>query len=359
MPRAKFTKQKDGRYRTSVFTGKYTDDGYPIKKYLSARTIKELEEKVMKTQQDLKEEMNIFDESITFGRYAQKWFTTYKSIASIRTQNMYESCINKNLIGLFELRLADISTTTLQILINDKSEHPRTCEIMELTLKQIFKSAIRDKLLRDNPAENLTLPRHIPIKKRALTPSEKEAVKNADLNPRQRAFVSLLQGTGMRPGEIYALTWSDIDFTNEIINVNKALTFDGDRAVVVLPKTNDSVRVIQAPHFVFDKLQEYKKECEQLIIFHGANGKYRGKNRYAEEWAAIRRLIGKALNGDCEITPYYFRHNFCTELYYSGISLLEAQRLMGHSSAKMIMEIYSHLDAEREDTRGKLNAINF
>ncbi len=46
-------------------------------------------------------------------------------------------------------------------------------------------------------------------------------------------------------------------------------------------------------------------------------------------------------------------------LYYAAISPKEAQRLLGHTSYKMIMDVYAHLDAKKEDTAAKLNAINF
>lgn len=58
------------------------------------------------------------------------------------------------------------------------------------------------------------------------------------------------------------------------------------------------------------------------------------------------------------LTPYVFRHNYCTELYYSDISLKEAQRLMGHSDYNMIMKVYSHLDEKKENTKNKLERLS-
>ena len=92
-------------------------------------------------------------------------------------------------------------------------------------------------------------------------------------------------------------------------------------------------------------------------------GTYKGGNiartTSKRTWARIKRKIEKALGYETDLTEYCFRHNYCSELYYSGISLLEAKRLMGHSSLDMVMKIYTHLDAQKEDTAAKLNAINF
>ena len=54
-------------------------------------------------------------------------------------------------------------------------------------------------------------------------------------------------------------------------------------------------------------------------------------------------------------TYYILRHSFCTMMYYAGINIKEAQRIMGHSSAKMVYDIYTHLDEERENSKEKID----
>ncbi len=56
-----------------------------------------------------------------------------------------------------------------------------------------------------------------------------------------------------------------------------------------------------------------------------------------------------------DLTAHIFRHNYCTMLYYSGISQKKAVELMGHSDIKMIMEVYAHLDDQKEAVQDKLN----
>ena len=65
------------------------------------------------------------------------------------------------------------------------------------------------------------------------------------------------------------------------------------------------------------------------------------------------RLIGaEPITG---LTAHIFRHNYCTMLYYSGISQKKAVELMGHSDIKMIMEVYAHLDEKKEAVQEKLS----
>ena len=58
-----------------------------------------------------------------------------------------------------------------------------------------------------------------------------------------------------------------------------------------------------------------------------------------------------------DLTAHIFRHNYATMLYYSGISLKKAAALMGHADTKMIMEVYSHLNEQKEQTETKLNSF--
>ena len=52
---------------------------------------------------------------------------------------------------------------------------------------------------------------------------------------------------------------------------------------------------------------------------------------------------------------YQLRHSYCTMLYYAGIKIKKAQELMGHSSADMVYDIYTHLDEERENANEQIN----
>lgn len=75
-------------------------------------------------------------------------------------------------------------------------------------------------------------------------------------------------------------------------------------------------------------------------------------------WQRIVRKMNYAVTSEKEtligaepitgLTAHIFRHNYCTMLYYSGISQKKAVELMGHSDIKMIMEVYAHLDEKND-----------
>lgn len=356
---ARFKKNSKGLYRTGVTIG-YSNNGKMIRKYLTAKTIAELEQKIMELKTAIGSGRNLLDDDIRFGDYAAMWLETYKAGRGINTRQMYEHLLKKQFEPLNTLKVKDIRPMHLQSLINENSSLPRTSEQIRMTLRQIFKQAIADGIIVKNPADVLELPRHVKKEKRALTPEEKAAVKAADLTERERAFLMIAYCCGLRPGEIYALTWQDIDFKAGVIRVNKSVVFENNnKPKLSFPKTNKSIRAVEMPKAAINALKAYRGTNITPKLFAGKDGEYKGQTGYAGEWSRIKRKIEAALGHETDLTLYCFRHNYCSELYYSEVSLKEAQRLLGHTSYKMIMDVYAHLDSKKEDTISKLNAIDF
>ena len=355
---ARYTKTSRGYYRTGVVIG-VDENGKTRRKWLSGKTIQELEKKISEVKIALGSGKNLLDDDIRFGSYARMWLETYKASRGINTRAMYQNLLKLHFGTINELKIKDIRPMNLQALININASMPRICSQMRMCLRQIFKQAIVDGIIVKNPADSIELPREVKKERRALTDEEKDAIKRADFTDRERAFVMIAYGCGLRPAEIYALTWQDIDLKNGVIHVNKSLVFDNGRPTVQHPKTNTSIRDVEAPRIVLEALHAFRGANISPILFCSRDGGYKFRKSYETELKNIKLKIEAALGHKTDLTLYYFRHNYCTALYYSGVSLKEAQRLLGHSSYEMIMKVYAHLDATKEDTRAKLNAINF
>ena len=73
--------------------------------------------------------------------------------------------------------------------------------------------------------------------------------------------------------------------------------------------------------------------------------------------SAIERHLESFLNSidNVKFTCHQLRHSYCTMLYYAGIKIKKAQELMGHASADMVYDIYTHLDNQRENADETIN----
>lgn len=359
MPKSKYTKGKDGRYRTNISTGRYDENGKPILIRLSSsKSSADLEKKVQDIQYKLRHKMpTLSKEVVTFGDYSQKWLTT-KEQRSIKTYEMYENVL-KYTESLNDTSLDLIRTSDIQLLISNNSDHPRTCEQILLTLRQIFDMAVNDDIITKNPCRNIQLPRHVKEEKRILTEEEREIVKKAEgLSDLQRAYLHILYGTGVRPAEACALTWSDVDFLNNTITINKALQFTNSRvASVGLPKTDKSIRTLPVLPFVMASISALKAKgaySPTETILGAENGKLRTRSAYRNIFdTAIKKL------GLKDITPYMFRHTFCSMCFFNQVDIKTCQALMGHADTKMILTTYSHYENKDKALKAAIDKLKF
>ena len=187
---------------------------------------------------------------------------------------------------------------------------------------------------------------------------EKLAVQNCILDSIDKTFLYVLYGCGLRREEALALTKDDINIKTHEISVSKVITFDGNYPVLEnVAKTAKSIRTIPVPDSVWAVIYDYVQTLEsKQLLFSTKAGNMISHSSYAKMWARIQKALSVAAKEEITITAHYFRHNYATMLYYSGISELKAIQLMVHSSMKMIREVYAHLDEEKENTVEKLNA---
>lgn len=350
----KYKKQKDGRYKTTVSTGKYRPDGKPIKLYISAYSIKELEEKVAQAKTDVMTESLIFDRDTKFGAYARKWLEIYKSNRGVATISMYRNILNNHCGSISDIPLCNISRVMIQQMVNERSDHPRTCEQIVLTVKQILRSAVQEGLLNKNVCSGIDLPRHIKKEKRILTEEEVQKLKNYVLPLEERAFIATLYGTGMRSAEMYALNKEDIDFNACTIRVSKSVVFENNYPQISYPKTDAGIRTIIVSKSLIRLLKDYCGTINHSNLFGDKEGNLKMKWAYRDYFDHI---VHKVFGAKTDITPHCLRHTFCTLCYESGMSLKACQIQMGHSSYKMVLDVYTHLDAKRENVQAKMDNI--
>lgn len=352
------------KYRTVVDIG-YDENGKRLRKDIRANSKAELKKKEAEFRANLAMGNVLINENTTFDVYAEAWLKTAKDIRSDNTKAMYENCILKHLSALQGVPISKIKPTMLQLIINERKDHPRTCQIIRTTLQQIFRAAIRDEILKKDPTEGLEIPKYKADEKRTLTEFEKKRIFTVDIYDKDRLFLYIAYGCGLRREEILALSRSDIDLKQGLIHVTKAVALVKGQPILKEPKSAAGVRDVPIPDFLANYCRSYLREHKEILLFANQHGEYMKQVTYCRMWNRITREMYKPLT-DLEklrepqdLTAHILRHNYCTELCYAGVSVKEVARLMGHSNYKMIMEIYSHIDEKKESTKDKIAAINF
>ena len=235
---------------------------------------------------------------------------------------------------------------------------------IQLTFSQIMKAAVHDRLYPANLLEDLKdVMKPIDYKadeKRPLTENEKNAMVKAELSPSDRIFVDILYCTGLRCGEVLALTRFDIDFSEKVINVNKAVEFDdAGKPSIKEPKSKNGFRQVPIPPQLYTSLESYVRFCiKGTLLFSMQGGKMVSKSSYRRKWERIIKEMNRVAEKPvCGLTAHIFRHNYCTSLCYQipRISIKNIASLLGDDEA-MVLRIYNHIMLEKEDTAGAVEA---
>jgi len=360
---SKYKKRSDGRYPVQVQTG-YHINGKPKYKNLYARTHAELEKKERAFKSMLEKGIVLDDVGLDIAEWSLKWLESYKTNKSYNTFRMYESAILTHIIpNLGHIRLKDLKSFHVQELINKLSNDglTRTLEIIKLTLTQILDQAAKNDYIYKNVAKDIELPTIIKPVKRSLSKTEISYLYSGDYSLKVKAFVFTLLLTGIRRGEALALTKNDIDLKNRRILINKSGIIKSNQAEIKnTPKSSAGIRKISIVDELYDILSEYIPTVQNIYVFPSANNKLMSSSAFRRFWDMFLNAFNLASGGtngkfkvsaiSNDVTPHIFRHTYATTLYYAGIDIKTAQYLLGHSSIQMTMDIYTHLDAENNNT---------
>lgn len=342
----KYSKRKDGRY-VYQFSAGYDQDGKRIIKTVYGKTVPELEAKIREYRNG-----PLIRSSVGVAEYCMQYVNTFKANRAENTIQMYRHSIDYHIAKDFEgMRLQDLTATDVQNAVNNLSDKRRTAEIMLVLLKQACSQAIDDGIIQKNPCKKIELPtKKKNVDKRALTDQEKEKIRTADFTDKEKAFVFLLYGCGLRREEALGLRIKNINLSKMTLEVKQVIVFPDNAAVVKdYPKNDTSLRKIPIPSSCVPYIAPLisSKNDPNDFLFDEMS-----KTVYLKFWKRIKDKIGSY-----DLTAHIFRHNYATMLYYSGITIKQAAALMGHSTTKMIMDVYAHIDSQKEDVANKLNNI--
>lgn len=311
-------------------------------------------------------------EKITFGEMARVWFDEYKNNGLVkRTSITTRGCILKVLLNHYDnVALQKITNVMLQATVNqiaDKYSKVYTREIV-CVLKLIYKKAKQLSYIKLNPTEFL----YIPKQKTSLEESERMTVDKKYLEKDVlKLFLSIakdygldydytlfrvLAYTGVRVGEALALKWSDIDFDNKSISINRRITHQKNNLVdfeLDTPKTATSKRTISVDSIMIAALNELKIYQQWFRSKHGdvadfgfvfINLQTRKGYPQTQKHVELRLNRIKRMAGiQQHITPHTFRHTHTSLLAEAGVELTTIMERLGHKNDSITREIYLHV----------------
>lgn len=291
------------------------------------------------------------DKSITFADYYDDWYKKYKEPKLYPgPSNAWYSNVGKLIRNDFKkAKLIDITRSRYQGFLNAyaKDHSPASVRKTNNIVRQCIKSAVLDGLLIRDFTQNVTLAGnkdkelHVDyLNMKEIKEVLKEAKKfNSPQLYTSRYMIITAIYTGMRLGEIQALTWKDVDFLHKTIDINKA--WDSRKKTFKPVKTKSSKRKIKMNDDLAKVLMELRQRSKsKKMVFEGFMGTVPTTDAVNNYLHKIMKKLGIHRHN---FHFHSLRHSQVAILLANGVDIYAISKRLGHSNVSTTTRIYAYL----------------
>jgi integrase len=281
--------------------------------------------------------------------------------------------------ALGSIRLVELTTARVQHWIDSLNRRrkadpssvpsPKTVEEATRLLSSAMKDAVRLDIIRTNPVTGVRLPKAAPVKHVTWSAEEMARVLSfvaedveTDEDWKWPALYRVMLMTGMRPGELRALTWKDIDLDARIATVRHTITRDADNREVLGTSTKTGTdRAIALPASAVMALRAWKVRQARIqlaadrwdpsgFIFTGRRGQFLGGTTWQKRHARI--IAGAHVTS---IGLHEMRHTNATVELAAGTHPKIVSDRLGHAKIETTLNLYSHVSPDLQ--RSAIDAL--
>lgn len=285
-------------------------------------------------------------QDVLFSRFYDDWLSAKTSALKETTIKSMESSFRRHILPYFsDKRLSEITPLLIQDWVNQvnnkKNISPATVGKCYRYLRSCLRQAYAWGSIRENPCRSVILPRSNHVELQFLEPEEIRVLLSEAEEP-YKILYTLLALSGLRLGEALGLAWRHINFRDELIQVERTWTFLG---CFQSPKTPASRRAVPMLPTLSRVLKERHEELgsprpDTLLFSYDGSQPADQSNVRKDFLATLQRL------GLRRVTLHSLRHSFASVMVASGASIKALQRCLGHSSAAVTLNTYSHFIQE-------------
>lgn len=324
------TKRKDGRWQEVVRTNGKTRYFYGATKAEVLRKIQGYREQEEK--------------GALFYCVAEEWWEQHEPTLSPNSIRSYKPCLNRAVLHFCDRPIKDITPVQIASYLGEFATNgyaQKTANTQLLVFSLIFKYAVMKGYVLFNPARDLSVPKNLAKSKRHTIPQNEIELVRANTDKEMGLLAYMAMYTGLRKGELLALTWDDIDMDKRTISVTKSVYFTPNTPHIKKPKTDTSIGTVP----ILDALIPFLHPSTG-IVFKNKKGTYYTAKEFENAWKKYQRDTG------ITSTLHQFRHAYATMLFEANVPPEKMQVLLRHAQLSTTMDVYKEL---RDD---KLKSIH-
>ncbi|MEU3465952.1 tyrosine-type recombinase/integrase [Streptomyces sp. NPDC006733] len=380
------TKRKDGRYQAAAYV--YRPDGTRVRKFAYGKTRTEVAEKLTAMQEQTRNGIPAATSAMPLTDYLTYWLA---AVAAVRlkpsTLMSYEVMVRVYIEPkLGRKRLNRLSPADIRLFLAEfkngclcclrgldaaRPDDDRTCcavgkccrrrpsartvQYAHSVLRSALQQAVREELIARNVARIVETPTVLREEVRPLDRTEVKMLLKTARGHRLYALWLLLVSTGLRRGEVLALTWADIDMERGQFRVRRNLQRIKKELLFGTPKTARSLRTISLPKSCAAALTAHRaiQQAERAaagqrwnplasqpagLIFTSSTGR-------PTDPRSLNRML-TVLCRDAKIhriRVHDLRHTCASLLLAQGVDARTIMETLGHSTITMTLDTYAHV----------------
>jgi len=323
-------------------------------------------------QDVLQQKYKIDQDKYAFQDLYDSWIKEYEQTVRDTTFFKTKRCFHNHILPFFGKKyVTKITIKDCQDAVNSWIETVAVYKPIVRDTIRILDIAVKYDYIASNPMRKIDLPNKTKKMQEVITNRKPKNYYSLDelheflkaaktISLQKFTIFRTFAYTGTRIGECIGLKWSDIDFDNNYISINKTLVYSNKNKQYELhPTKNGRTRNLIMDQQTMDILAAWKeiqsnKDNIDNFVFTNSSG-HHWTHKPIEEW---QMKINKQIKLDRHITIHGFRHTHATLLYDMNptITPKDVQKRLGHSNVDITMNIYEHVT---DNSDGKvLDALN-
>lgn len=348
----------DGRWEARYTVGRDPGTGKQIQRSIYGKTQKDVRQRLRQITTAIDEGTYTAPSKLTVEQWLNTWLQDYCIDVKPRTMEKYAGTVRNRIIPhIGKIKLSDLAPHHIQHLYNAllrgtdgaRMLSPKSIRDTHGTLHRALEQAVDVNLIKLNPSNKCKLPR---VEKGEIKPMDAQQIARFVQAVRGSRFESLYLVdlfTGMRLGEILALSWDCIDSKKGTIRIYRQLHQMNGRYEFGTLK-NDKPRSITVAPFVLEVLKgQYKKQLQQRLaagsawqndeglVFTDEIGRHLSSN-------TVRNVLKRITDG-MGLPGFRFhdlRHSYAVASLQAGDDIKTLQQNLGHYTAAFTMDVYGH-----------------
>ncbi|MDE7293136.1 MAG: site-specific integrase [Oscillospiraceae bacterium] len=370
-------KERGNSWRIRVSCG-YDSSGKQIVRSMTWKPPEGMSRK--KIEKEVRRQADRFEEdclkgnvvaTIKFEDFARQWFKEYAEIRlKQRTIEGYHQMEKRIYKAIGHIRLDKLTTRHIQQFIADlcKAEREdgrdrnggklstKTIKLYKSMISTICDYAVKMQMIQTNPCKNVIIPRVVTPEKEYYSIEETQHLMDLfrqedESKYKYVLFYTLAIYTGFRLGELMGLEWKDVNFSTNVITINRTCLYSKAKGGLYTetPKTAQSRRSLKVTQGVINMLKKWKEL--QNVQREKVGSKWIETDRIFTKWNGLtldRSAPGYFFKQFCKrtgmryVSTHSMRHLNASLLIYTGADVKTVQDSLGHSTPITTLSIYTH-----------------